>query len=744
MSSNIRSSSVGAQPRPKKLFTSRAESVAAAALDVRCACQFFQTTSLLPERVNPVGSRPTSSLGYSSRPQSRCLEHDQHIFEPDLQRNNRPTNELEQLQDDLGSSFSFGEVIGDTDYYAESVISSRPNSPTLRQQPHDHQHYPSDEENASPLNFPGSQLSLDATINPRPLQQKDPSKSVLLQRRTSQMSSEHLPARVAQIDPSKSVLLQRRASQRSTESVAIKQRDPSTSSLLRKRMSLSRQLPEPGQFTETPYSFKPIAPEPIVPMIQPIVQKLAAPSPPANMSYQRGPYPGEAYPDHYDEPVAVVEKPLPVEDEKSYGIGIVELMSLGTSLVQRREQRYVERSNEDIRGRSRRSRKEKAEKEKSDKEERDRRKAEAKAEREPKRKDDRQTPEPDGQPLVSSQAPQPTVEQQSTQRPEEPPVQQSAPTSPLVYIGQNIYIQDEPNIAPPANMEAVHQQVPQTKESPVNDTAPISVVDNTKISVTANSLISSLMMSSRQPKPVEPVAQTPEEPPPVVNYHETINVPAPVIEKSKQPESSSAPFMRQRDLSQSSLLRSRYSSDRDAPIPGTPVIRQRDPSTSSLLRSRYSMDKDQTSSSPITVQPSTPFMRQRDPSQSSLLRKRLSESMEHAPPLESILAVAIATTGPFGSQQSLQHGDKFIKQKDPATSSLMQKRMHERSHSQDNYSPAEKISKTVSFEYDKQLMTGAYDANVTASKAEVMQRMTKMSNEMRDRMDWIERTYNMR
>lgn len=742
MSSNVRSSSVGAQPRPKKLFTSRAESVAAAALDVRCACQFFQTTSLLPERVNPVGSRPTSSLGYSSRPQSRCLEHDQHIFEPDLQRSNLPTNEFDQLQDDLGSSFSFGEVVGDTDYYAESVISSRPNSPTLRQQPHDHQHYPSDEENASPLNLPGSQLSLNTSINPRPLQQKDPSKSVLLQRRTSQMVSEHLPAHVAQIDPTKSVLLQRRASQRSMESVAIKQRDPSTSSLLRKRLSQSRTLPEPGQFTETPYSFKPIAPEPIIPMIQPIVQKLAAP-PPAITSYPRGPYPGEAYPDHYDEPV-VAQKPAPMEDEKSFGIGIVELLSLGTSLVQRREQRYVERSNEDIRGRSRRSRKEKAEKEKTDKEERERRKAEAKAEREQKRKDDRQMPEPDGQPLVSSQATQQIIEQQITERAEEAPAQQPAATSPLVYIGQNIYIQDQPNIAPPANMEAQPaQQVSQAKESPLKDTAPISVIDNTKISVTANSLISSLMMSSRQPKPVEPVAQTSEEPPPVVNYHETINVPAPVIEKTTQPEPSVVPFMRQRDPSQSSLLRSRYSTDRDVPMPGTPIIRQRDPSTSSLLRSRYSVDKEQTSS-PITVQPSTPFMRQRDPSQSSLLRKRLSESMEPAPPPASILAVAIATTGPFGSQQSLQHSDNFIRQKDPTTSSLMQKRMHERSHSQDNYSPAEKISKTVSFEYDKQLMTGAYDASGMASKAEVMQRMTKMSTEMRDRMDWIERTYNMR
>lgn len=55
MSSRIRSSSVGSKPRPKLHRPSRAESAAALALDVRCACQFYETKSLLPERVNPVG-----------------------------------------------------------------------------------------------------------------------------------------------------------------------------------------------------------------------------------------------------------------------------------------------------------------------------------------------------------------------------------------------------------------------------------------------------------------------------------------------------------------------------------------------------------------------------------------------------------------------------------------------------------------------------------------------------------------
>lgn len=55
MSSRLRSSSVGSKPRPRLHRPSRAESAQALALDVRCACQFFETKSLLPERVNPIG-----------------------------------------------------------------------------------------------------------------------------------------------------------------------------------------------------------------------------------------------------------------------------------------------------------------------------------------------------------------------------------------------------------------------------------------------------------------------------------------------------------------------------------------------------------------------------------------------------------------------------------------------------------------------------------------------------------------
>ncbi|XP_034484079.1 uncharacterized protein LOC117789129 isoform X5 [Drosophila innubila] len=66
MLNSRRSASVGALPAEKKHFVSRVESASGASLDVRCACQFFQCDSLLPERVNPVDSRPCSRQGQHS------------------------------------------------------------------------------------------------------------------------------------------------------------------------------------------------------------------------------------------------------------------------------------------------------------------------------------------------------------------------------------------------------------------------------------------------------------------------------------------------------------------------------------------------------------------------------------------------------------------------------------------------------------------------------------------------------
>uniref|UniRef100_A0A1I8MSB3 Uncharacterized protein n=1 Tax=Musca domestica TaxID=7370 RepID=A0A1I8MSB3_MUSDO len=71
--STRRSASVGALPQEKKHFVSRNESAGGITLDVRCACQYFQSDSLLPERINPVDSRPNSRLDFQHDPQ--CAEY---------------------------------------------------------------------------------------------------------------------------------------------------------------------------------------------------------------------------------------------------------------------------------------------------------------------------------------------------------------------------------------------------------------------------------------------------------------------------------------------------------------------------------------------------------------------------------------------------------------------------------------------------------------------------------------------
>lgn len=57
-----RSRSEGSRRKPKLQNTSRQSSSGSSvmSLDVRCACQYFQSSSLLPDRLNPVGMRPSS------------------------------------------------------------------------------------------------------------------------------------------------------------------------------------------------------------------------------------------------------------------------------------------------------------------------------------------------------------------------------------------------------------------------------------------------------------------------------------------------------------------------------------------------------------------------------------------------------------------------------------------------------------------------------------------------------------
>lgn len=109
MSSQFRSASVGAVPHKKPLARSRAQSSQPVPLEVRCACQFFQSDSLIPERINPIGSRPASRAGEIEKPLN-CSKV--NILES--------TVEEENLS---GSVLSFGKT-SVPDYYADTNASS--------------------------------------------------------------------------------------------------------------------------------------------------------------------------------------------------------------------------------------------------------------------------------------------------------------------------------------------------------------------------------------------------------------------------------------------------------------------------------------------------------------------------------------------------------------------------------------------------------------------------------------------
>lgn len=143
MSSRFRSSSLGAVPHKKPLSRSRATSSQAAPLEVRCACQFFQSDSLIPERINPIGSRPASRAGEIEKP-IYCSKH------PAIES----TLEEEELS---GSLLSFGKASG-PDYYGDT-------NNTYRVDAHDD--YSFNKENAAfnqPLRFEDRRVPSEQTV----------------------------------------------------------------------------------------------------------------------------------------------------------------------------------------------------------------------------------------------------------------------------------------------------------------------------------------------------------------------------------------------------------------------------------------------------------------------------------------------------------------------------------------------------------------------------------------------------
>lgn len=203
MSTRLRSSSVGSRPRPRLQRTSRAESAAALALDVRCACQFYESKSLLPERVNPVGYNAAEEFG-------TCVHVQARIREP------KPPTESE-----LGFQTNI----------------TRPESPKPPQTndsklPPEFAPEKQNDENINSTNMTSfgnrsaSCANMDAqTPIPQLMRQRDPSTSSLLRKRMSEERQGF------------SVLNKRMSQSTVSRDRFTPQKDPSQSTILRRKMS---------------------------------------------------------------------------------------------------------------------------------------------------------------------------------------------------------------------------------------------------------------------------------------------------------------------------------------------------------------------------------------------------------------------------------------------------------------------------------------------------------------------------
>lgn len=207
MSERLRSSSVGSRPKLRLQRPSRAESAQAVALDVRCGCQFYETKSLLPERVNPIGYNTVEEFGPCVHIQgsykSSNVQVQQNGFKTSLpitsstsvQSNTLPRPILTNRQHsnyELPPEFAPENLLSNSNVEIPTAFGNRSVSYT----------------NMGAVRSPTSQL----------MKQRDPSSSSLLRKR---MSEEH------QTFPT----LNKRMSQSS-----ISQKDPSQSTILRRKM----------------------------------------------------------------------------------------------------------------------------------------------------------------------------------------------------------------------------------------------------------------------------------------------------------------------------------------------------------------------------------------------------------------------------------------------------------------------------------------------------------------------------
>lgn len=222
MALRLRSSSVGSRPRPRLHRPSRSESAAALALDVRCACQYYETNSLLPERVNPVGYNAAQEFEPCIHIHARLKEHDQHQEQQSGSDNafipivNAPHQEQQQSNvvtaHPHSKAYELPPEFAPENLYIDTTMIKR--------------NIGADENEFG--NRSVSCANMDATIattTPQLLKQRDPSTSSLLRKRMSEERHGY------------SVLNKRASGSTSSRDRFITQKNASESTILRRKMS---------------------------------------------------------------------------------------------------------------------------------------------------------------------------------------------------------------------------------------------------------------------------------------------------------------------------------------------------------------------------------------------------------------------------------------------------------------------------------------------------------------------------
>lgn len=229
MSLRLRSSSVGSRPRPRLHRPSRSESAAALALDVRCACQYYETSSLLPERVNPMGYNAAQEYEPCIHVHARLKEHEQQQDEEEQQSGSHigllPTVQAVAIAPNQHQP-----------NVSARIVTAHPHSKVYELPPEFapenlyidtnmvNRNIAADENAFGNRSF--SCANMDATT-PQYMKQRDPSTSSLLRKR---MSEERMSQGF-------SVLNKRASGSISSRDRFSTQKDPSESTILRRKMS---------------------------------------------------------------------------------------------------------------------------------------------------------------------------------------------------------------------------------------------------------------------------------------------------------------------------------------------------------------------------------------------------------------------------------------------------------------------------------------------------------------------------